>query len=260
MKSATLRTTPWPAKQEKQKPMLLEENDSVSQILALPVANFVQASYGKLLGRSPDPVELKSNIGALRCGLGRVRFLENIYRSQEFRTRARQLLYEGSDHIFVAREFAMYLGRSPDPLGLEHYLSLLKKGKSRELVRRDIANSKEAKRSYTFWHELHRLLSDQKNGAHPIKRWIGKSRRESRQRNQEFEILTSVVAASSSHVDRVDQDYSRAFGIDGKSSSHAGHHSPLFSVSHGNLHAGARKILSRLQHASGISSPGRNHS
>lgn len=238
--------------------MLPEDNDSVSQMLALPVAIFVQAAYKRLLGRSPDPLELKSNIGALRCGLGRVHFLMNIHHSQEFYRRSQQLLNEGGDNEFVAREFAMYLGRTPDPGGLEHYLQLLKTGKSRELVHYDIANSKEAKRSYTFFHELDRLINDYKNSVHPIKRWFGKFRREIRIRNQELEIFsilrnTNSIKHLNSENNEIDYN-SEAIILPNV------HKISLSRIEGKGLNAGARKILARLQHASGISSSNRNHS
>jgi len=241
--------------------MLFEDHDSVSRMLALPVAVFVQAAYKKLLDRLPDPLELKSNIGALCCGLGRVQFLTNIRQSQEFQARDHQLLNEAGDNEFVAREFAKYLGRTPDARGLEHYLKMLKAGKSRELVRRDIANSKEAKRSYTFWYELDRLINDHKISIHPIKRWFGKRRREDRRRNQEFEILTTSYNSNissdiqSNYRDQKNQNYNSAIKI----TPHT-HQITLSRIEGRGLNGGARKILSRLQHASGISSSNRNHS
>lgn len=237
--------------------MSFEDNDSVTQILALPVIAFVQVVYKKILDRSPDPQELKSNAGALRCGLGRVHFLANIYKSQEFRCRFQQVIGEGSDNAFVARIFAMYLGRTPDPQGLAHYLMLLQSGQSRELVRRDIAKSKEARRSYTFWYEFERLISDHHNSLHPIKRWFGKSRRDKRQKNRDFEIITSLPVFGIDNYAPRKADIS--CNIEGNSSAHYMQQVSLTKVDDKSLNLRSRRILSRLQHASGISSPNRNH-
>lgn len=244
------------------KPMLFEDNDSVSQMLALPVAAFVQAVYGKLLGRLPDTLELKSNIGAIRCGLGRVHFMENVHNSYEFRTRTQKILNDGSDSAFIAREFSMYLGRKPDPQGLEHYLDLLEKGISRKLIHRDISKSKEAKRSYTFWYELDRVLCDYRNSAHPIKRWIGRNRREERKKNQKFEIINNErIPFLESHVKSLDESIDhKEFNNNYGTFSRRSIQSSLIAVERGNLNGGAKKVLSRLQHASGISSSNRNNS
>ena len=245
--------------------MLSEDNDSVSQMISLPIAAFVRAAYDKLLGRSPDTNELNSNIGALRCGLGRVHFLNNICNSHEFTERYHQMLNEGSNSAFVSRAFGMYLKRKPDPQGLEHYLEFLEKGKSREIVNRDIAKSKEAKQSYTFWYELDRLLSDHRNSEHPIKRWIGKNRRKQRQSNRRFEIIQNVFLlniGNSSQIslkDKFEQQDISSLDTSSKYLPHVTHSSPLFSMGHGELNGAARKILSRLQHAS-ASSLNRTHS
>lgn len=238
--------------------MLSEDNDSVNQMLSLPVAAFVQAAYDKLLGRFPDPHELKSNIGAIRCGLGRVHFLDNIHKSDEFHTRFQKMINEGSDSAFVSRAFAMYLKRKPDPQGLEHYLEFLQKGKSREIVNHDIANSKEAKKSYTFWYELDRLLNDQRNSGHPIKRWIGKNRRQERKINREFEIIQNIMLLNYSNNSQIllngnfeQQDISK-FDANSKYSSHVSHSPSLFAKGQGELSSAARKILSRFQHASAL--------
>ncbi|WP_460989431.1 DUF4214 domain-containing protein [Sphingobium sp. TomTYG45] len=239
--------------------MFIEDNDSVSQMLALPLTSFVHNTYRKMLGRSPDALEVKSNVGALRCGLGRIQFLMNICKSQEFRTRNQQLLNQDSDNAFVAREFAMYLGRSPDPQGLEHYLKLLEKGKSRELIHLDISTSKEARQSYTFWNELDRILIDHRNNCHPLKRWIGARRRANRRANRDFELMISssenVFVGKSTYNEQGAQH-----NADLKLSGFTSHQVSLSKVDRGSLNGDTRKILSRLQHASGISSSSRNHS
>ncbi|MET0240243.1 MAG: DUF4214 domain-containing protein [Sphingobium sp.] len=244
--------------------MVFEDNESVSQMLALPVAAFVQAAYSKLLGRAPDMHELKANIGALRCGLGRVHFLDNIYESDEFRARIKRVLNEGSDGVFITREFVTYLGRKPDPQGLEHYLGLLESGKGREDVHRDITRSKESKKSYTFWFELDRILNDWRKGIHPIKRWIGKHVREERQINRNFEIAIMMA-----YLSRKSDTASSYVPIEHNVSSDTHLNfdenvtpieAPLSPVlMHEKLNGAAQKIRLRLQHADRLSSASRNN-
>lgn len=235
--------------------MFSEENDSVSQMISLPVAAFVSSAYERLLGRSPSVEELRSNTGALRCGLGRISLLENIYKSDEFQTRLQDTLTEGNDEFFVSRMFTMYLSRKPDPQGLQHYLDLLSSGSSREVVRHDIANSIEARNSYSFWYELIRLLNDRRNSLHPFKRWFGKRRRLDRQRNMDFEINQNSIRMSMLEIQSTSLksfEHKNVSGLENnkKYSAEVAKSSSLFSSGQVGLNRGAGKVLSRLQHAS----------
>jgi len=161
---------------------------TVLALLALPIPDFVQMAYSVLLGRQPEWHEANARGAALRTGWGRVRLLEDIVSSPEFRVKEQELLGDGSARAFVERHYLRYMNRMPDPHGLAHYTKMLDGGTSRDAVRRDIAGSEEALAAGSFWMELDRLLEDERKNMRRFGRWLGLLRRQERRRNLEIEV------------------------------------------------------------------------
>lgn len=162
---------------------------SVLDLFALPIPEFVEASYGRMLGRSPDSAEMQERCGALRAGLGRAEFLARLGHSAEFLERHNGAARDQSDGAFLEEVYQRYLGRQIDPQGIEGHLRLLARGKSRKHVVRRIANSREARLKRTFWFELDELLTGERAERHWFKRWFGKHQRRERRRNQMIEVV-----------------------------------------------------------------------
>ena len=161
---------------------------SVLDFLALPIPDFVDTAYHLLLGRAPSLVEAKEQCGALRAGLGRLRLLSDLSESAEFRHFRDSDLRDQSDGAFVEQLYQRYLGRQIDPQGMDLYLSLLARGKSRQRIARRIAVSPEARAKRTLWFELEQILTDEWAERHWFFRWTRKARRRERRRNQMIEV------------------------------------------------------------------------
>jgi FkbM family methyltransferase len=215
---------------------------SILDLLALPISNFVQTSYEMLLGRLPDPLELKERASVLRAGWGRRRLLAEITQSPEFKVRQDRLLHEGDDETFVKQQYRRYLNRVPDSDGLATYLGFLNNGKSRAQIRNKIATSREARIAGTFWFELDLLVADENKDGQRFGRSFGKLKRLNRLRNQELEIT---------HYGR--PQYNGPLR-EPQMSSDGATTIPLAKVDEAGLGRNARRALSRLRHFAGIAS------
>ena len=162
---------------------------SVLDLISLPINDFIDESYRILFGRLPGPPEKTERAGALRAGLGRIRFLADMWQSPEYRQRHEQMLDTSDDAAFVRALFHRYLDRAPDNDGLHHYTERLMKGKGRRRIARDIARSREARAKRTFWYELEHLVTIDRAERHWLQRWFGHGTRQRRLRNIEHEAL-----------------------------------------------------------------------
>jgi hypothetical protein len=171
------------------KQMPSESIGSVINLLELSTSDFVQTAYNILLGRWPQSPELSARVSALRMGAGRSRMLADIAASSEFKARQQALVHEGDDEAFLERVYTAYIGRIPEPDGMEFYLNLLRSGKARERVQRDIATSKEARIAGAFWYEFDRLVASERTNIRGLRYWLGRTRRLERRINREFEVL-----------------------------------------------------------------------
>lgn len=212
--------------------MPADEIVSVLDLLALPIPAFVEASYQRLLDRSPDPTEMQERSGALRAGLGRLAFLADMSRSDEFRKRCDGLQIGQSDAAFLEDVYQRYLGRQIDPQGMEGNLRFLARGKSRKRVVRQIAQSREARTKRTFWLELEELLADERAERHWFWRWPGRHRRRERRCNRMIELTLRSTAA-----------HGMPTGEAGTAASRLDVPSDAFAA----LGADARRILSRAR-------------
>lgn len=161
---------------------------SVIDLLALPIPEFVEASYHHMLGRSPQPAEIKAQCGLLRAGHGRSRFLGDLAKSEEYRARRDGALHNQTDSAFLEQVYLQYLGRQIDPQGMAGYLRALARGKSRKRIVKQIAGSREARTRRTLWFELDQLLADERAQRHWLRRWIGNHGRAERSRNRMIEV------------------------------------------------------------------------
>ena len=220
--------------------MHAEDQRSVLDFLALPAPDFVNASYNALLGRLPDPLELRERSGVVRAGLGRIRFLADMTNSPEFRKRHEQAMFDGDDESFIEYNFLRYLNRRPDRDGLSHYAGLLADGRRRERIAKDISRSREARIKRTFWYELEHVLADERAERHWFKRWIGRAKRHKRQRNimQEAALLHTVTLLPAANHALPPEPEMRTVV-------------PSFGDPR-NMGRDARKVLSRMRQSAGV--------
>lgn len=178
--------------------MRVEDIPSVVDLMALPLTDFVHASYLILLGRAPDPLELKERSGALRRGLGRGRFLGDMSLSAEFRKCQARWLHDGDDKTFIGNVFLRYLDRWADTEALTYYTGICgRHGRAR--VVSDIFRSQEARMRSTFWYELDHLLADYRADRHLFLRWIGRTKRRERQCNRANEASARRIVSPTSY-------------------------------------------------------------
>lgn len=220
--------------------------NSVLDLVSLPVNDFVDKSYQTLLSRTPSPPEKMERAGALRAGLGRIRFLSDMVQSPEYRTHHELMLRTGDDTAFIHALFHRYLNRSPDSDGLHHYSELLKRGKARARLARDIARSGEARAKSTFWYELEHLIASDRAERHWLRRWFGHSTRQRRLRNLAYEVLLQHNAMHA----RGPQDLPEAFA-QGTLNPHAQDDGAHLHMDTQNQGRDTRRAISRLQHAAG---------
>jgi len=168
-----------------------DDPQSILDLLTLPVSDFVDASYRLLLRRRPGPAEVAEQSGVLHAGLGRIRFLSDLSVSVEYRAGAASK--EQGDAAFLEELYMRYLGRPVDPQGMDRYLGLLARGRSRERIRRTVAGSREARSKRTLWFELDRLLEDERTERYWLRRWFGRSRRRERRKNLMHEMLLNHI-------------------------------------------------------------------
>lgn len=226
--------------------------DTVLALLTLPIPDFVQKAYLILLGRQPESHEIAARATVLRTGWGRVRLLENIVSSEEFTNREQKLLGDGSPRAFVERNYLLYLNRTPDVHGLEHYTKMLDAGRTRDAVRRDIAGSKEALATGSFWVELERLLADERKNMRRFGRWFGLFRRQERRWNLEMEVLRlqseANIRLAGAAIERLGGTVQQGALI-GRNAAHVpGVQDNVDDVDMSMLPPGARRMLSRLRH------------
>lgn len=169
--------------------MYTREVNSILDLISLPIIDFVEESYRILLNRLPHPQEKTERAGALRAGLGRIRFLSDMTRSPEYRQRCEHMLYTADNAAFVHVLFHNYLNRVPDSDGLQHYAGLLEGGRPRARVMRDIARSREARFKRTLWYELEHLITIDRAEQHWLRRWFGHSTRQRKLLNLGHEAL-----------------------------------------------------------------------
>lgn len=222
--------------------MRVENVASVVDLLALPLPDFVEASYVMLLGRAPDLPELKERSGALRRGLGRARFLCDISLSGEFRQYQARWLNEGDEKAFIGNVFERYLGRWADTAALTHYSAICaRRGRAR--VVQDIVRSDEARMRSTFWYELDQFLADERADRHWALRWIGRPTRRRRQRNRMAEALAQHRHSTTSVLH---EPFARSGALSGARSGVRG---PSAQTEGMGRHA--RQILGRIRHVAG---------
>ncbi|TPG51630.1 DUF4214 domain-containing protein [Sphingomonas glacialis] len=161
----------------------------VLDLLDLPIPYFVEAAYRIMLGRAPEPSEHTTRIGALRVGLGRERLLSDLVASREYAERWSREERDQTDAAFIERQFRMYAGRGSDPAGLEHYLKVLAKGRSRKNVVRDIAGSAEAAAASTFWRELKLVTDEEARCSRGLGAWLRRIVSANRRSNRQFELF-----------------------------------------------------------------------
>ena len=230
--------------------MAADTPDTLLALFAMPLSDFVQASYSILLGRNPEPHEVAARMGVLRTGWGRVRLLENILSSGEYEAHERALLRDATPRAFLERCYMLYLKRMPDTEGLAHFSAMIEAGKPRSDVRADIASSDEAALKGSFWTELDRLVADERKNMQKFGRFFGRSRRAERRRNLDLEILLLQGEmrglSRNGELDhmapalRTPRGESTALQNLAAGSAHAGSATPL--------PAGARRQLKRLLH------------
>lgn len=163
--------------------------NSVLDLISLPINDFVDESYRVLLSRIPGPSEKTERAGALRAGLGRIRFLCDMAQSPEYLQRYEQMLLTSDNTAFVHALFHRYLSRAADSEGLNHYTEQLMQGKSHKRLAQDIARSGEARAKRTFWYELEHLIILDRAERHWLWRWFGHGTRVRKLRNLTHEAL-----------------------------------------------------------------------
>ena len=217
-----------------------DSSHTVLALLTLTMPEFIQESYGILLGRRAEAEEVAARAGALCSGWGRVRLLEDIVRSPEFAARERRLLEDSSDQAFVELTYLRYMNRMPDPHGLAYYIGRLGAGKTRAKVRNDIANSSEARAAYSFWVELERLLSDERKNMRRPARWFGRDRRRERRHNLEMELLRRQGEVETEqwrgYIERLSLSMAATGSVE------------ALPIDSSTLPPDARRMLSRLRH------------
>jgi len=123
------------------------QHGAVDQMLRLGGEAFVRSAYRAILARDPDPAGLHHYLSALRCGQRKTQILRSLAKSAEASARSSYLdLQHLSDEAFIDAVYQRILGRRPDPVGRAHYLTLLRKHRSRWRVIRNITKSPEALR------------------------------------------------------------------------------------------------------------------
>lgn len=176
---------------------------NIGDLLGLETTQFVCVSYQMMLGREPEPRELDAHKSALRLGHGRPRLLADIARSPEYEARQTALFAHGDDSEFVTHLYQAFLGRRPEPDGLETYLGLLRSGRSRAQIRSAVSRSSEARFAGTFWSELQRLLDEEKKGSRGLSRWFGRRKALARSRNRDLELAYGQLSEIEALVSEV---------------------------------------------------------
>lgn len=221
--------------------------NSVLDLISLPIDDFVAEAYRLLLGRRPGELERTERVGALRAGLGRVRFLADMGQSQEYRQCHERMLQTGNDDEVIHALFHIYLNRAPDSDGLQHYGGLLKMGRGRAHVARDIARSPEASCARTFRFELENLITIDQAERHWLRRWFGHNKRQGRLHNLEHEVLLQHNLLHST----VPQILPEEKVTHPKPSPHVPDNAAYLHMDTRNQGYDARRIISRLQQAAG---------
>lgn len=118
---------------------------------------FVDYVYTTFLHRTPDERGLAANLNALASGAPRARILENVLKSEEFRSKAgkpaqpaqaapapvEKIFFEKDDREFVEYVYATFLRRQADPQGLAANVEALANGASRSRILEGILKSQE---------------------------------------------------------------------------------------------------------------------
>jgi len=253
--------------------MSSQDINNVIDLISLPLDQFIATSYNLLLGRNPEPSELRVHGSTLRAGLGRGRMLFEIHSSPEYSNRYHQTINQKSDEEFINWLYDRYIHRHPDRTGLDHYLTLLSRGVSREQVKKDIRMSSEAQSTGGLWVELDRLLEFERQQQKRSRRWIRRSRSKDRVQHQEQEALLQLGHISEerlrmriAQVERRQLDQAAAIY---RQLEEAGTNvpleqisdltylpeptSPLASVDTSDMSPEVRRIMLRLQHVKGAS-------
>lgn len=190
--------------------MPADHPQSALDLLIMPVSDFVDTSYLLFLGRHPGPSEVSEQSGSLRGGVGRLRFLADLGLSAEHRAR-RSADVGGGDTAFLEDLYMRYLGRPIDPQGMDRYMRMLARGKSRKRIFCDVVRSAEARSKRTFWFELDRMLADERAGRHWLRRWHGRARRQARQENRMQEAMLRNAFSSAFPAAPMQKDSSPEF-------------------------------------------------
>lgn len=164
---------------------------SIVDLLALPAPSFVQESFLMLLGRVPSITEQRDREITLVLGCGRIAMLADIYQAPEAVSYRHAQMRDGSEADFIEQLYLRYLGRSPDPAGLEHYVNLSQR-KGRAAAQADIAVSKEALYYNSMPFELERLVVLYRRSRQGW-RWIGRAKRVEQIKNIESEIAANCI-------------------------------------------------------------------
>ncbi|WP_294137540.1 FkbM family methyltransferase [Sphingobium sp.] len=254
--------------------MSSQDISNVIDLISLPLDQFIATSYNLFLGRNPEPSELRLHSSTLRAGLGRGKMLFEIYSSPEYLNRYNQMIGSKNDDEFISWLYHRYIHRSPDQTGLTHYLSMLRRGTSREQVKKDIGTSSEAQSAGGLWIELDRLLESERQQQKRSRRWIRRSRLTSRLQHQEQEALLQLGHISEerlrmriAQVERRQLDQAAAIyrqleeagtNVPLEQISDLVSHvtepiSPLATVDTSDMSPEARRIILRLQHVKGAS-------
>ena len=186
---------------------------TLDELMQLPAERFLRATYKCVLGREPDNQGLGYYMKRLAQGHGRASVVHDLARSEEaLRYEKAQDLDHLSDLQFLEQVFIRFIGRTPDPAGCQHYLKLLKQGKTRLSIARDVCGSEEARNSNTPRRQRLQLgelaMQYQKNRG-----WLGWFRRSERlgrrieqinfQIGQQFVGMDSVLQQLQHQIDHV---------------------------------------------------------